>query len=152
MRDTAIPGTDREGQAIPPEGGDPKDALVTAAVDGLFEAYRKADPDIGQGHVHLPTTEVIEWKGLANIWHASVDEFRQTIEAHKEGPIHQETVAQSIEWLSDLTALVRRTVRTTLPDGRHFESPALFLVSPERSGAYKVAMSWWGAFPDWFQG
>ena len=135
----------------PGEGGTP-DERVTRAVDGLFEAYRKADADLGETHVHLPTTEIIEWKGLANIWHASVDEFRETVEAHREEPLVQETVDQSIEWLSPLAALVRRKVRTTIPDGRSFESPALFLVVPERSGVFKVAMAWWGAFPDWFQG
>jgi hypothetical protein len=128
------------------------DEKVQMAVDGLIESFRNGDPDMGETFVHLPTTEIIEWKGLANIWHASVDEFRQTVEAHKEEPIQQATVEESIEWLSDLTALVRRKVRTTLPDGRSFISPALFMVSPDRSGTYKVAMTWWGAFPDWFQG
>jgi hypothetical protein len=127
------------------------DEKVRMAVDGLIESYRAADADRGEVFVHLPTTEIIEWKGLANIWHASVDEFRQTVEAHREEPIQQTTIEESIEWLSDLTALVRRKMKTTLPDGRSFISPALFMVSPDRSGTYKVAMTWWGAFPDWFQ-
>jgi hypothetical protein len=128
------------------------DEKVRMAVDGLIESFRAADADRGEAFVHLPTTEIIEWKGLANIWHASVDEFRQTVEAHREEPIQQATIEESIEWLSDLTALVRRKMKTTLPDGRSFVSPALFMVSPDRSGTYKVAMTWWGAFPDWFQG
>jgi hypothetical protein len=150
-------GVSEAGQGIPRKGseswgGGTPDERVTRAVDGLFEAYRRADADLGEEYVHLPTTEVIEWKGLANIWHASVDEFRETVEAHREEPLVQETVAQSIEWLSPIAALVRRTVRTTIPDGRSFQSPALFLVVPDRAGAFKVAMAWWGAFPDWFQG
>jgi hypothetical protein len=132
--------------------GEDLEAQVRAAVDGLIEAYRKADPDLGEAHVHLPTSEIIEWKGLANIWHATVDEFRQTVEAHREEPIQQETVEERIEWLSDLTALVRRQVRTTLPDGRSFVSPGVFVVTPDRAGTFKVAVTWWGAFPDWFQG
>lgn len=129
-----------------------RDEQARAAVDGLIEAYRNADPDQGERYMHLPTSEIIEWKGLANIWHATVDEFRQTVEAHREGPIRQEAVEESVEWLSDLTALVRRQVRTTLPDGRSFVSPALFVVTPDRTGTFKVAVTWWGAFPDWFQG
>jgi len=131
---------------------DAAEERARAAVDGLIASFRSADPDAGESHVHLPTTEIIEWKGLANIWHASVDEFRQTVEAHKEEPITQATLEESIEWLSPLTALVRRKVRTTLPDGRFFDSPAVFLVTPDRAGTFKVALSWWGAFPDWFQG
>lgn len=142
----------RGGSPAEPMGGEEADQKARQAVDGLIEAFRTADPDLGEAHVHLPTTEVIEWKGVANIWHASVDEFRQTVEAHKEEPITQATVEESIEWISGLTALVRRTIRTTLPDGRFFESPALFMVSPDRAGTYRVVMSWWGAFPDWFQG
>jgi hypothetical protein len=129
-----------------------REEQVRKAVDGLIRAYQSADPEMGEAHVHLPTTEIIEWKGLANIWHASVDEFRQTVEAHREEPIQQETIKESIEWLSELTALVRRDVRTSLPDGRSFVSPAVFLVTPDRTGAYRVALTWWGAFPDWFQG
>lgn len=129
-----------------------REEQVRKAVDGLIRAYQSADPEMGEAHVHLPTTEIIEWKGLANIWHASVDEFRQTVEAHREEPIQQETIKESIEWLSDLTALVRRNVKTSLPDGRSFVSPAVFIVTPDRTGAYKVALTWWGAFPDWFQG
>lgn len=128
------------------------DQKARQAVDGLLAAFRSADPDAGQQHVHLPTTEIIEWKGLANIWHASVDEFRETVEAHREEPITQETQEESIEWLSPLTAVVRRLVRTRLPDGRSFASPAFFIVTPDREGTFKVALSWWGAFPDWFQG
>jgi hypothetical protein len=128
------------------------DEKVRQAVDGLIAAFRSADPDAGQMHVHLPTTEIIEWKGLANIWHASVDEFRETVEAHREEPITQESIEESIEWLSPLTAVVRRGMRTSLPDGRSFVSPALFIVTPDREGSFKVALSWWGAFPDWFQG
>lgn len=130
----------------------PREERVKRAVDGLIRAYQCADPEIGELHVHLPTTEIIEWKGLANIWHASVDEFRQTVEAHREEPIHQETIRESIEWLSELTALVRRDVKTSLPDGRSFVSPAVFIVTPDRTGTYKVALTWWGAFPGWFQG
>jgi len=129
-----------------------RDPQVRQAVDGLLAAFRRADPDAGQEYVHLPTTEIIEWKGLANIWHASVDEFRETVEAHREEPISQETLEETIEWLSPLTAVVRRSVRTSLPDGRSFASPALFVVTPDREGTFKVALSWWGAFPDWFQG
>ncbi len=134
-----------------PEAASPEDK-VRRAVDGLNAAFRTADPDAGEGFVHLPTTEIIEWKGAANIWHASVDEFRQTVEAHREEPITQETLSEAIEWLSPLSAVVRRQVKTTLPDGRSFVSPALFVVTPDRTGTYKVALSWWGAFPDWFQG
>ena len=130
----------------------PPDEMVRRAVDGLIEAFRVADPDAGELHVHLPTTEIIEWKGMANIWHASVDEFRETVEAHREEPIARETVEDLIEWLSPLTAVIRRKVKTSLPDGRSFVSPALFVVTPDREGTYKVALSWWGAFPDWFQG
>ena len=133
------------------DGGLPDDR-VRAAVNGLIAAFQSADPDAAEAFVHLPTTEIIEWKGLANIWHASVDEFRQTVEAHREEPIARETVEESIEWLSPLTAMVRREVRTTLPDGRAFVSPAVFVVTPDRTGDFKVALSWWGAFPDWFQG
>jgi hypothetical protein len=129
-----------------------REEQVRKAVDGLFAAYRSADPDEGELHVHLPTTEIIEWKGVANIWHASVDEFRQTVEAHREEPISQESLEESVEWLSPLTALVRRKVRTSLPDGRSFVAPALFVVTPDREGTFRVALSWWGAFPDWFQG
>ena len=131
---------------------DRKTAEVREAVDGLVKAYQAADPEIGQRCVHLPVCEIIEWKGLANIWHADLDEFRQAVELRKEEPIQQETVDEAVEWLSDITALVRRTIRTTLPDGRSFHSPALFVVTPDRSGAFKVAITWWGAFPDWFQG
>lgn len=137
-------------------GDDPvvaaRTALVRAAVDGLLAAYKNADPDEGERFVHLPSTEIIEWKGLANIWHASQDEFRQTVEAHKNEPLSQETAEEAVEWLSPLTALVFRKVRTTIPDGRSFVSPALFVVTPDREGVYKVAFSWWGAFPDWFVG
>lgn len=129
-----------------------REELVRKAVDGLIAAYRSADPDEGERHVHLPTTEIIEWKGMANIWHASIDEFRQTVEAHREEPITQDSLEERVEWLSPLTAIVRRQVRTSLPDGRSFVSPALFLVTPDREGTFKVALSWWGAFPDWFQG
>lgn len=129
-----------------------REEMVKSAVDGLTRAYQSADPGLGESHVHLPTTEIIEWKGLANIWHATVDEFRQTVEAHREEPIQQETIQERIEWLSELTALVRRDVKTSLPDGRSFVSPAVFIVTPDRTGAYKVALTWWGAFPDWFQG
>jgi hypothetical protein len=134
------------------EGTDARTAEVRKAVDGLVKAYRAADPEIGERSVHLPVCEIIEWKGLANIWHADLDEFRQAVELRKEEPIQQETVDEAVEWLSDITALVRRTIRTTLPDGRTFQSPALFVVTPDRSGAFKVAITWWGAFPDWFQG
>ena len=134
------------------EAGQAREDQVKQAVDGLIRAYQAADPEMGESHVHLPTTEIIEWKGLANIWHASVDEFRQTVEAHREEPIQQETIKERIEWLSELTALVRRDVKTSLPDGRSFVSPAVFIVTPDRAGAYKVALTWWGAFPDWFQG
>ena len=81
-----------------------------------------------------------------------MDEFRQTVEARREEPIQQETIKERIEWLSELTALVHRDVKTSLPDGRSFVSPAVFIVTPDRAGAYKVALTWWGAFPDWFQG
>lgn len=131
---------------------DSPDQKARRAVDGLSAAFRSADPDAGQEHVHLPTTEIIEWKGLANIWHASVDEFRETVEAHREEPITQETIEETVEWLSPLTAVIRRKVRTSLPDGKTFVSPALFLVTPDREGTFKVALTWWGAFPDWFQG
>ncbi len=137
-------------------GDDPavaaRTALVRAAVDGLLAAYKNADPDEGERFVHLPSTEIIEWKGLANIWHASQDEFRQTVEAHKNEPLLQETAEEAVEWLSPLTALVFRKVQTTIPSGRSFVSPALFVVTPDREGVYKVAFSWWGAFPDWFVG
>jgi hypothetical protein len=142
--------TDFSGQDV--EGIEDREDLVKRAVDGLTRAYQMADPDQGESFVHLPTTEIIEWKGLANIWHANVDEFRQTVEAHREEPIAQETIRESVEWLSELTALVRREVKTTLPDGRSFVSPAVFIVTPDRTGAFKVALTWWGAFPDWFQG
>ena len=125
---------------------------VLQAVEGLLSAYARGDADAGERFAQLPTSEIIEWKGLANIWHASVDEFRQTVTAHREEPLRQETVSSQVEWLSDLTAMVRLTVRTSLQDGRSFESPALFLVTPDRTGVFKVALSWWGAFPDWFQG
>jgi hypothetical protein len=134
------------------EAGPAREEQVKQAVDGLIRAYQSADPEMGEPHVHLPTTEIIEWKGLANIWHANVDEFRQTVEAHREEPIQQETITERIEWLSELTALVRRDVKTSLPDGRSFVSPAVFIVTPDRAGIYKVALTWWGAFPDWFQG
>lgn len=143
---------DDSGLEEPRTGEPSKEDQVRGAVDGLMAAYRDGDPDRGEAHAHLPTTEIIEWKGLANIWHASIDEFRETVEAHREEPIAQESVEERIEWLSPLTAMVRRKVRTTLPDGRFFESPALFVVTPDRSGTFKVTMSWWGAFPDWFQG
>jgi len=139
-----LPGDDSEIAA--------RTALVRAAVDGLLAAYKNADPDEGERFVHLPSTEVIEWKGLANIWHASQDEFRQTVEAHKNEPLLQETAEEAVEWLSPLTALVFRKVQTTIPSGRSFVSPALFVVTPDREGVYKVAFSWWGAFPDWFVG
>jgi hypothetical protein len=141
-----------EGEGMPGAGDVGRDELVRRAVDGLIAAFRSADPDAGEEHVHLPTTEIIEWKGVANIWHANVDEFRQTVEAHREEPITQETLEEAVEWLSPLTAVVRRQVRTSLPDGRSFVSPALYVVTPDREGTFKVAMSWWGAFPDWFQG
>lgn len=129
-----------------------RDRKAREAVDGLLAAYKAADPDQGEIHVHIPTTEIIEWKGLANIWHASVDEFRETVEARRAEPLQQETVEEAIEWLSALTGLVFRKVRTTLPDGRNFDTPALFVVTPDRQGTFKVAFSWWGAFPDWFVG
>ncbi len=141
--------TTAQGSTAPPPE---RDALARAAVDGLLAAYQAADADRGERHAHIPTTEIIEWKGLANIWHASVDEFRQTVEAHKNEPLHQETVEEAVEWLSPLTALVFRKVKTTIPDGRTFLTPALFVVTPDRQGGYKVAFSWWGAFPDWFSG
>jgi len=131
---------------------DLKNERVLDAVRGLIAAYDQADPDKGEEHVHIPTTEIIEWKGMANIWHASIDEYRETVEARKEEPTVQKPIEESVEWLSDLTALVRMRVRTSLPDGHSFESPALFIVTPDRAGAYKVAMSWWGAFPSWFRG
>ncbi len=129
-----------------------RDRSALEAVRGLLEAYARGDADAGETFVHLPTSEIIEWKGLANIWHASVDEFRQTVEAHREEPLTQTPVGAEVEWISDLTALVRMRVKTSLQDGRSFESPALFLVAPDRTGIFKVALSWWGAFPDWFQG
>lgn len=129
-----------------------RDQEALRAVQGLLRAYAEGDPDAGERFVHLPTSEIIEWKGLANIWHANVDEFRQTVTAHREEPLRQETVGAEVQWLSGLTAMVRLTVRTSLQDGRSFESPALFLVTPDRTGVFKVALSWWGAFPDWFQG
>lgn len=122
------------------------------AVDGLLSAYQSANPDHGECHVHIPTTEIIEWKGLANIWHASLDEFRETVEARRAEPLKQETEAEDMEWLSPLTALVSRKIKTTLPDGRSFVTPALFIVAPDRQGIFRVAFSWWGAFPDWFVG
>lgn len=149
-------GKKREGEAgLPQEDGTTRafrDQEALKAVEGLLSAYAAGDADAGERFVHLPTSEIIEWKGLANIWHASVDEFRQTVTAHREEPLRQETVRSEVQWLSALTALVRLTVRTSLQDGRSFESPALFLVTPDRTGVFKVALSWWGAFPDWFQG
>ncbi len=133
-------------------GTEARTALARAAVDGLLSAYKNADPDAGELHVHLPSTEIIEWKGLANIWHASQDEFRQTVEAHKNEPLSQETAEEAVEWLSPLTALIFRKVKTTVPNGRSFVSPALFVVTPDRDGVYRVAFSWWGAFPGWFVG
>jgi hypothetical protein len=135
-----------------PFGTPEKTASVKVAVDGLLAAYRNADPDLGEKSVHLPLYEVLEWKGTANIWNPTVMEFRQGVEARKEEPLQQETLEEAVEWLSDLTALVFRKVRTTLADGRSFVSPALFMVVPDRGGVYKVAVSWWGAFPDWFVG
>ncbi|MEJ2366770.1 MAG: hypothetical protein P8Z49_00095 [Acidobacteriota bacterium] len=133
--------------------GDPSNnRLATEAVDGMLESYRTGDAELGEAHVHLPLMEVIEWKGLSNIWHAGIDEFRQTVEAHREEPLSQESISEHIEWLSDLTALVYRRVKTTLPSGRSFDSPALFVVTKDRQGDFKVTFSWWGAFPDWFQG
>ena len=129
-----------------------KTQLVRAAVDGLLAAYRSADPDLGEKSVHLPLYEVLEWKGTANIWNPTAVEFRQGVEARRQEPLQQETLEEAVEWLSDLTALVFRKVRTTLADGRSFVSPALFTVVPDREGTFKVAVSWWGAFPDWFVG
>jgi len=129
-----------------------RDEMARAAVDGLLAAYLSADPDSGERHMHTPTTEIIEWKGLANIWHATVDEFRETVEARRAEPLQQESVEEAVEWLSPLTALVFRKVKTTLPDGRSFDTPALFVVTPDRQGNFKVAFSWWGSFPDWFTG
>ena len=129
-----------------------RDEKARAAVDGLLAAYKAADPDHGERHIHIPTTEVIEWKGLANIWHATLDEFRETVEARRSEPLQQQTVEEAVEWLSPLTALVFRKVETTLPDGRTFRAPALFVVTPDRQGCFKVAFSWWGPFPDWFAG
>lgn len=122
------------------------------AVDGLLAAYQSADPDRGQCFVHIPATEIIEWKGLANIWRASLDEFRETVEARRAEPLKQQTEEEAIEWLSPLTALVFRKVKTTIPDGRAFVTPAMFIVAPDRQGIFRVAFSWWGAFPDWFVG
>lgn len=124
---------------------------VQQAVDGIIGAFLKGDPDMGEMHAHLPFTEIIEWKGTANVWNATVEEFRETVEARKEEPISQETVQETIEWISDLTALVFRRVKTTIPDGRSFVAPALFLVVPDREGTFRVVLSWWGSFPDWFQ-
>jgi|YNPNPStandDraft_1061719.scaffolds.fasta_scaffold14261_2 hypothetical protein len=150
------PGKEKGKEAGPPSGDEAarafRDQEALRAVEGLLSAYAAGDADAGERFVHLPTSEIIEWKGLANIWHASVDEFRQTVTAHREEPLRQETVRAEVQWLSSLTAMVRLTVRTSLQDGRSFESPALFLVTPDRTGVFKVALSWWGAFPDWFQG
>lgn len=149
-------GKEKAGEAgPPPETGAAqafRDQEALRAVQGLLAAYAAGDADAGERYVHLPTSEIIEWKGLANIWHANVDEFRQTVTAHRDEPLRQEAVRAEVQWLSALTAMVRLTVRTSLQDGRSFESPALFLVTPDRTGVFKVALSWWGAFPDWFQG
>jgi hypothetical protein len=128
-----------------------RDDRALEAVRGLLRGYAAADPEEARRFAHLPTSEIIEWKGLANIWHASEEEFQQTVEAHREEPIRQDVLGASVEWLSDLTALVRVSVRTSLADGRSFESPALFIVTPDRQGEHRVAVSWWGAFPNWFQ-
>ncbi len=125
---------------------------VQQAVNGLLEAYQNGDTNLGEEHAHLPFTEVIEWKGMANIWNATVPEFEQTLEARKEEPLTQETAEESVEWLSELTALVFRRIKTTIQDGRNFDTPALFLVTRDREGKYKVVLSWWGSFPEWFQG
>jgi hypothetical protein len=135
-----------------PFGTPEKTQSVKEAVDGLLNAYRKADPDLGEKSVHLPLYEVLEWKGTANIWNPTVVEFRHGVEARREEPLQQETLEEAVEWLSDLTALVFRKVRTSLADGRSFVSPALFMVVPDRGGVYKVAVAWWGAFPEWFVG
>jgi len=131
----------------------PEDATqkVRRAVDGLLEACQNGDVPLGEANAHIPFTEIIEWKGTANIWNAAIHEFEQTLDARKEEPLTQETEAEAVEWLSDLTALVFRRVRTTIRDGRSFLTPALFLVTRDREKHYKVVLSWWGSFPEWFQ-
>lgn len=122
------------------------------AVDGLMAAYRTADPSLGERSAHLPLFEILEWRGAANIWNPTAAEFREGVEARRQEPLQQETLEEAVEWLSGLTALVFRKVRTTLADGRTFASPAFFVVVTDRAGEYKVAVSWWGSFPDWFVG
>lgn len=122
------------------------------AVDGLMAAYRTADSALGERSAHLPLFEILEWKGAANIWNPTAVEFREGVVARRQEPLQQEALEEAVEWLSGLTALVFRKVRTTLADGRTFVSPAFFVVVPDRSGDYKVAVSWWGSFPEWFVG
>lgn len=131
---------------------DEKTGKVREVLDGLLRAYRTADPDLGERSAHLPLYEILEWKGRANIWNPTPTEFREGVAARKEEPIQQETLEEAVEWLSDMTALVFRKIQTTIPDGRTFVSPAFFVVVPDREGNFKVAVSWWGAFPDWFVG
>ena len=135
-----------------PPAGEDRTRKVSASVDGLMAAYRSADPSLGERCAHLPLFEILELKGVANIWNPTAVEFREGVEARRQEPIQQETLEEAVEWLSDLTALVFRKVKTTLADGRTFVSPAFFVVVPDRGGEFKVAVSWWGSFPDWFVG
>ena len=129
-----------------------KTEKVKSVVNLLIAAYQSGDPEQGAQATQIPMMEIIEWKGRANIWCPSPDEFRQTIEARKNEPLVQETVEEAVEWFSEHTAIVFRRIKTTVPGGQSFLSPAFFLVTPDREGTFKVAFSWWGAFPDWFQG
>jgi hypothetical protein len=140
-----------ENQGRTPEMEE-KDRKVREVLDRLLTAYRTADPDLGERSAHLPMYEILEWKGRANIWNPTLAEFREGVAARKEEPMQQETLEEAIEWLSEVTALVFRKVRTSLADGRTFVTPAFFVVVPDREGTVKVAVSWWGAFPDWFVG